>query len=100
MYSRYTPNASGGHDRHPVPPPHRPDPSPGPPFGPPRPHRPSPPPRPMPGPPGRPNALAGLLPGRLQKGDLLMLAILYLLLSEEDDKLLPLLAVGLYLILK
>ena len=23
----------------------------------------------MPGPPGRPNALAGLLPGRLQKGD-------------------------------
>ena len=29
-----------------------------------------------------------------------MLAILYLLLSEEDDKLLPLLAVGLYLILK
>lgn len=40
-------------------------------------------------------------PGRLQKGDLLMLAILWLVLSEdEDDKLLPLLAVGLYLLLK
>lgn len=40
-------------------------------------------------------------PCRLQKGDLLMLAILWLVLSEdEDDKLLPLLAVGLYLLLK
>ena len=48
----------------------------------------------------RSNLLAGLLPGNLQKGDLLMLVILYLLLSEEDDNLLPLLAVGLYLFLK
>ena len=39
--------------------------------------------------------------GKLQKGDLLMLAILWLVLSEdEDDKLLPLLAIGLYLLLK
>ena len=38
---------------------------------------------------------------RLERGDLLMLAILYLLLSEDgDDAMLPLLAIGLYLVLK
>ena len=58
-------------------------------------------PPPKPGPPIPPTkSRTGLFPGNLQKGDLLMLAILYLLLSEEDDQLLPLLAVGLYLFIK
>lgn len=96
MYSRYTPNGAGGYDRRRIP--HRP-----PPPDPPAPVCPPPPPPPLkpPPPPRPPGFLTNLLPGKLDKGDLLMLAILYLVFSEEDDdRLLPLLAVGLYLILK
>ena len=70
------------------------------------PHAVPPPPEapPSPGghrPPEAQGKLQRLFSGGLERGDLLMLAILYLVFSEnEDDKLLPLLAIGLYLFLK
>lgn len=84
---------------HRPPEPHLPpqDPHPHPPEA--HPHPPEPP-RPPCHRPQKPPGLGNLL-GNLQKGDLLMLAILYLILSEdEDDAMLPLIAIGLYLILK
>ena len=67
------------------------------PYMPPSPQR---PPKPQPQ-GGLLGGLSGLLHGKLQKGDLLMLAILYLILSEdEEDSSLPLIAIALYLILK
>lgn len=123
MYSRYTPNGNGGFDRRAVPgnlrqsaasapetmsqlpktallPPLQGDqkhaaPPPAPPVA-------EPPVCPLQR-PGQTGAgmLHRLLPEKLERGDLLMLAILYLVFSEEDeDPLLPLLAVGLYLLLK
>lgn len=125
MYSRYTPNQNGGYERRRVPnrpqrpamppppePPHPPHGEQHPPHGtsylphePP--HLPYMPPSPPPRPPkpqpqgGLLGGLSGLLHGTLQKGDLLMLAILYLILSEdEEDSSLPIIAIALYLILK
>ena len=100
MYSRYPQNPGGGCECRPVRPqnPQAPDKAPCPK---PEPDCPCAPPKPLQSPPCAPSGpRSGFLPGKLQKGDLLMLAILYLLLSEEDDKLLPLLAIALYLFIK
>ena len=127
MYSRYTPDGSGGHARRPMQPPAAgpvpppgpafpPPPPPGPPPDPPKPDRPPavPPPRPgpvqpvRPSPPGRPpprplfspgsGLFQGLLRG-LDTEDLLVLAILALAMKEDGaDKTVIWIAVALYLL--
>ena len=93
MYNRYTPTPGGQYQRKPVPEPKRP---PGPPPGqpcspgpPPAPQPPGPPPcsPPPPGPPRPPLRLPfleGLLPG-MDSGDVLVVLILLLLLSEGNE---------------
>lgn len=102
MYNRYVRNASGGYDRlrqpEPPPPPQEPPhfPTPPPPPPPPPPLPPFPPP-----PPGK-----GLFEGLLDRlkldnvdsGDLLLLAILFLLFRQDADEE-ALIALGLLLIL-
>ena len=102
MYSRYPQSPNGVCEGRPVRPqrPQAPETAPCPKPEPDCPCAPPEPLRPPPCAPSRPRPGGMLFPGTLQKGDLLMLAILYLLLSEEDDKLLPLLAIALYLFLK
>ena len=93
MYNRYTPTPGGQYQRKPVPEPKRP---PGPPPGqpcspgpPPAPQPPGPPPCPPP-PPGPPRPplrlpfLEGLIPG-MDSGDVLVVLILLLLLSEGNE---------------
>lgn len=104
MYNRYIRNEYGGHTCVPVPDPPRPLPAPPPPPPPPPPEPafPLPPSAPPPPPPDASRALGRLLERmRLQDvdtGDLLLLAILFLLFEEKaDDELL--IALGLLLIL-
>ena len=114
MYNRYIRNERGEYVCMPVaappPPPPKPPPKPKPPPPPPKPEPAPPPPHPIPPPPPKPppsppdvtRLLSGLLERlRLQDvdtGDLLLLAILFLLFREKADEEV-LIALGLLLIL-
>ena len=100
MYNRYVRNASGGYDRLRQPEPPPPTPQEPPHF--PTPPSPPPPPLPFPPPPPGKGLFEGLLDrlklDNVDSGDLLLLAILFLLFRQDADEE-ALIALGLLLIL-
>lgn len=97
MYNRYVRNASGGYDRL-----RQSEPPPPPPQEPPHFPTPPPPPPPLPHPPPGKGLFEGLLDrlklDSVDSGDLLLLAILFLLFRQDADEE-ALIALGLLLIL-
>lgn len=93
MYNRYVPQTDGSYQRNHIPDPPKPAP---PPRPDPKPAEPPCPQPPAPEPPTCPPApcqtgsagefLQGLLPGKMDTGDLLVLLILLLLLSDGSDQ--------------